>query len=194
MTGGYKWLLSLLIRLRFLLDGQLAREVALSANPPKDASAKPEYEKTDFRAEYGIYQAILNKDYEIEVPAGAHDIRLEVTEGDWLSVSRYTLTNYTSSRYVNVQCYGMTNGETAVLWIHNADHNWRSVLEGKTIPAIEGAETTLRGLRPGEYTCEWWDTWQGKAGQSMPCVSTGTGLRLAAPTLTTDVAARITAR
>jgi hypothetical protein len=181
-------------RLRFLLDGQLAHEVALSANPPKDASAKPEYEKADFRAEYGVYQAIFNKDYEIEVPAGAHDIRLEVTEGDWLSVSRYTLTNYTSSRYVNVQCYGMTNGETAVLWIHNGDHHWRNVLEGKTIAAIEGAETTLRGLRPGEYTCEWWDTWQGKTDQSIPCASSETGLRLSLPAVAADVAARIAPR
>jgi len=185
---------SQLAKLIFTLDGNTASELSFSASPPTDPNAKPEYEKTDFRTEYNCYQAIFNKDYGIDVPAGAHDIQLEVTEGDWISVGNYTLTDYTSNRFVNLQCYGMTNGKTAVVWFHNANHNWKNVFEGKTIPAIEGAQTTLHGLKRGHYNVEWWDTWQGKPQQQVQSKCGKEGMELTLPTVTTDIAARVTRR
>ncbi len=180
--------------LQFLLDGQLARTIALSACPPTDSNVKPEFEKTDFRNEYGLYQAIFNKDYAIDIPVGEHAVQLEVTDGDWLSVGNYRVTNYTSSRYVNLQCYGMTNGNTAVLWLHNADHNWKNVRDGNPIPTIANAETTIHGLNPGRYTIEWWDTWQGRIDQRVPSAATQTGLGIAMPPIEKDIAARIVPR
>ena len=46
-----------------------------------------ECEKTVYAAEWGIYQNVFNKAYEIEIPAGTERLTLEVTDGDWLSVN-----------------------------------------------------------------------------------------------------------
>jgi hypothetical protein len=59
-----------------------------------------------------------------------------------------------------VNLYGLTNGKGAVLWAQNALHNWKNVADRKSIPVIQGAVTTVRGLPSGRYTIEWWDTWK----------------------------------
>lgn len=177
--------------LRIMLDGQLARDVNLSAVPPKDPNVKPEYEKTDLRPEYNSYLARFNKEYDIAVPAGAHTITLEVTAGDWMTIERFTLTGYRSSRYADVNLYGLTNGTSAILWAQNAQHNWKNVADKKVIPTLRDLATAIHGLTPGRYTVEWWDTEVGKPMRTETVVSADGTLTLRLPDLATDVAARI---
>jgi len=177
--------------LRFVLDGQTAGEVVLDPVPPTDPNVKPEYEKTELKPQWNIYQARFNKDYGIDVPAGAHEIRLEVPDGDWISLSSLTLERYRSSRYPDLQLYALGNGKAAIFWAHNAAHNWKNVADKKEIAPIRGAQTALRGLPAGRYVVEWWDTWQG-AVQSRQTLETKDGtLPLRLPDLSSDLAARV---
>jgi hypothetical protein len=178
-------------RLVFRLDGETVKEVTLQAAPPAEKSVSPEYEETKFMPEYGIYQAKFNKEYAIAVPAGKHTVQLEIADGDWLTVETYTVTNYRSSRYPAVSLYGLTTGKSAIFWAQNALHNWKNVAEKRPIPPIEDATVTFTGLRPGNYTVIWWDTWQGAILRRSNATATAQGITLPLPTLVRDVAARL---
>ncbi|MBV9468080.1 MAG: hypothetical protein JOZ57_02405, partial [Abitibacteriaceae bacterium] len=177
--------------LRILLDGKAARDVELSAMPPKDPSVKPDYEKTELRPEYNSYLAHFNKDYDIDVPVGEHTITLDTVAGDWVSMDRITLTGYRSSRFPDVNLYGLTNGNMAILWAQNALHNWKNVTDKKEIPPLHNLATTLHGLKPGRYAVEWWDTEQGRPTTKETLTSIDGLLVLRLPDLASDVAARI---
>jgi len=177
--------------LRFSLDGKPVRDIPLSAVPPKDPTAKPDYEKTELRPQYNSYQATFNKDYAIEVPPGAHTITLDNVEGDWITISGITLTGYRSSRYPEVNLYGLQIGDQAILWAQNALHNWKNVAEKKLIPTLTGVETTMHGLPSGRYVVEWWDTWRGVVTRRDTVAVQNGALPLRLPALATDVAARI---
>lgn len=178
-------------RVRFLLDGQVARELNLSAVPPADRTVQPEYKSTEFKREYNIYQAVFDKDYAIEVPAGDHAIRLENTEGDWVSLESITLTGYRSTLYPPINLYGMVCGRQAILWAQNAQHNWKNVAANATIPTIPKTQTTVHGLPDGQYTLIWWDTEKGTVTKRETARSRQSVLQLSLPPLKTDVALHI---
>lgn len=49
----------------------------------------------------------------------------------------------------------------ALLWIDNADHTWKNVVDGVVIPPAS-ATLTIQGLPQGIYIAEWWDTGSGE--------------------------------
>lgn len=90
-----------------------------------------------------------------------------------------------------VNLYGLVHDRTAILWAQNAAHHWKHVFEKKAIAPVRGAETVVRGLPPGDYSIEWWDTWNGGVTRREAATSKEGGLVLKLPDLETDVAARI---
>jgi hypothetical protein len=47
-----------------------------------------------------------------------------------------------------------------LLWIDNASHTWKNVVDGNPITPTDGM-LTIQGLLPGIYKAEWWDTKSG---------------------------------
>ncbi len=180
------------ITLRFLRDGQTAREVTLDAAPPPNPAVKPDYETTRFRPEYNSYEARFNKDYAINVPAGPHTIALDAAAGDWASISRITLAHYRSSRFPDIHIHGIASGRIALLWAQNAAHTWENVRASKPVPLLSGLQTTLLGLPDGHYKVEWWDTGQGKVTGRTGVLCAHGALPLHLPAFVSDIAARIT--
>ncbi|MDR3710051.1 MAG: DUF5060 domain-containing protein [Capsulimonadaceae bacterium] len=179
-------------QLRLLVDGKEAATFALDANPPKDPAVTPEYKTTEFNSVYSIYQAIFDRDYAIDVPAGKHVIDLEVVKGDWLSVSYYKLTNYRGSHYANIRVLGIARNRTALLWVQNTNSNWKNVYDGTPIPAIHNARTAIHDLPSGNYSIEFVDTLTGATtGKAAAHATEEDGLPLAIPDLATDIAVRI---
>jgi len=181
-------------RLKFAVDGVVVKDLTLNATPPPDSSQlKPEYESTVFVKEYSVYQAKFNKDLGINVPSGPHTITIDNSDGDWASITGITLSNYRSSRYPDINLYGISNGTEAILWAQNAKHNWKSVAEHRDIPVITGAVSAFRGLPAGRYTLEWWNTTTGEITGRREVVSRGTSsvIPVILPNITDDIAARI---
>jgi hypothetical protein len=177
------------IHLRIWLNGHAVKDIRLSADPPKDPTQKPEYEETEFLKEYNIYNARFNKDFSIDIPAGRHTVKLEALEGDWVSIKGITLTDYAGARHPAMNLYGVTTGTTAALWLQNAQHNWKSIFEGKPIPTLRGVKTVVRGMKDGRYTLQWWDTRKG-VPLSQRTVEVKRGeLTLVCPDIMSDIAA-----
>jgi uncharacterized repeat protein (TIGR01451 family) len=94
-----------------------------------------------------------------------------------------------------------THGQ-AHLWIQNAHHTWRNVVDGASIPALDGT-IAIPALSSGAYQIEWWDTNGGgvvhtetveaKAGQDCGELGCQGVLTLTLPwALTADVAVKVT--
>jgi hypothetical protein len=177
--------------LRIRLDGKTAGEWNLTAHVPDGSPTRPEYVKTVYEPEYKVYLATYDKDYGIAVPAGDHAITLEVTGGDWLGVGHLTLSDYRSSRYPDVNLYGVTTGRTGVVWVQNGWHNWKNLYDNKPIPTVPPSEAVAHGLADGSYAVEWWDTQTGVILKTEQAVSANSSLPLHLPALPSDVAAHI---
>jgi len=66
----------------------------------------------------------------------------------------------------NIRVWGSrdrVNGRV-LLWIDNADHTWKNVVDGVVIPPAS-ATLAIQGLPRGIYIAEWWDTRSGRVAR-----------------------------
>ena len=81
-----------------------------------------------------------------------------------------------------------------LLWVHNRRHTWWNVVEKQPIPAIDSASVALDGLKDGEYTVEWWDTWKGAVTRTQTLEAKAGVLSVPVSNLARDAAAKIVPR
>jgi len=88
---------------------------------------------------------------------------------------------------------GLRNDTGGLFWIHNLDNAWYEVMvQGQTPPVVSGATMTLPVLQTGDYTVEWWDTYNGVVSGTTDLTTDGSGtLTIALPNIQTDVACKI---
>jgi len=119
----------------------------------------------------------------VEVPAGEHVVTLENTGSDWVTVSRFTLSDYSPA----LGAYGLGDASFAAAWLF---HRANVLAEpGHESPAAWG-RVTLAGLEPGRYRATWWDTRAGSAlpGAAVVAVGPSRALTLNSPPISRDVA------
>jgi hypothetical protein len=131
-----------------------------------------------------------NGAYGVKLPAGKHVIKVENTGKDWIFVG-YQLTDYKIQTTPNLRVLGIGDDATALLWMQNKDNTWHRRSLGKEPREVAPSRVTFSGLRDGQYTVEWWDTYQGMvtATQQVRCVNGR--LTLNAPAVKTDVACKL---
>jgi len=78
--------------------------------------------------------------------------------------------------------------ETLVLaWVYHRD-----LANGKlSLPTIQGATLTAKGLRNGRFKVEWWDTWQGTKTDLDPVEALGGNVRINLPPVRRDAALKL---
>ncbi len=94
----------------------------------------------------------------------------------------------------NIRAWGqkdLTN-KRAHLWIANANHTWKSVVDGVNVAPLSGT-ITISGFLPNtSYPVEWWNTYTGTVTNTTSQASNSNGaLVLNVSNLTTDTAVRI---
>lgn len=62
-------------------DGQTIFQKDFQCGP-----GQGEWKKAEYRPEWRIYQNLYDRDYEATIPAGTKQLRVDVTEGDWMSL------------------------------------------------------------------------------------------------------------
>ena len=90
---------------------------------------------------------------------------------------------------------GLQGRDRAYLWLFNPQATWWNLVVEKTTPAaIQGATLEIRGLEPGTYGVQWWDTAEGKALRETTAAPAGGVLRLDVPAFSRDVACKVVRR
>jgi hypothetical protein len=173
--------------LRVSVDDTVALEREFLTGPAEEGTWK----ESTYHPEWQLYQCLYDTDVAVDVPAGAHVIRLENTDGDWLQIIRLTFTGVRSSRYPDLRILGLQDGQTALLWLQNKGFNWYTHQQGQAPPPIEGAQFDLLGLPDGDYEVEWWDTWQGQPAEKVAAPCAGGKLTIRVPPLARDVACQV---
>jgi hypothetical protein len=172
--------------LRITLDGTVALEKELPTGP-----GEGEWKESHFMEQWQLYQCRYDEDFAIDVPAGPHVIRLENADGDWISLTRIVLGDYTTNTGLDVRVLGLSDGTSALLWVQNKLSNWYTDLHAEPLGSITGATTAIEGMRDGRYRVEWWDTWAGKPIRTDHADCTDGLLKLALPDFERDVACKI---
>jgi hypothetical protein len=144
----------------------------------------------EFRPQWKLWESVYNEDISIQVPAGAHRLRVENTGKDWVRVKSYRFEGCRIIDRPNLLCAALASERTAILWVQNRDSDWfNHGLDAVT--AVPDAIVTLKGLADGPVEIEWWETWEG-APQRLEKAEIRAGiLALRIPALRTDVAARL---
>jgi hypothetical protein len=172
--------------LRVIVDKDPKVDFAISALP--GAADQERVEQRD----PGLYQAVINKDYSLEVPAGKHTIELKNVGGDWVSIASVTFAGAKSSRYADLDLFALQDascGET-IAWLRNQESGWYNDLQGKAPRTIDGATIKIPVKQPGEYKVQWWDTRTGEVIREDRVTDTDGALRLQIPRVERDIALR----
>lgn len=161
-------------RLNIWVDGQKILDVDFpDTNPPDRHDTLNKY----------------NGAYAAQVSAGKHVIKVENVGKDWVFVS-YELTGYKVSTAPNLRVLGIGDDAAALLWIQNKDNTWYRRSLGKEPREVAPTRLTFSGLRDGNYTVEWWDTYSGVVTATQPVRVVNGKVTLNVPAVKTDVACK----
>jgi len=147
--------------------------------------------KTEYVEQYDNYRTTYDDTVTIDVPAGDHEIRVEMRGKDRLEVG-YSLRNYLcfeKSRPIRV--FGVKTKRSAYLWAQNKRSTWDNQhMKLAPIP-VEGMRADIAGLEDGAYTVEWWEPWKGGVVSSTTAEAKGGTLFVTIPKTARDLACRI---
>ncbi|MBU0606278.1 MAG: DUF5060 domain-containing protein [Armatimonadetes bacterium] len=168
---------------RVWVDGQQVKELDLPCGDGLGKSSK-------WQEQWKLWESVYDQDYAFDIPAGQHQIKVENSGKDWVSVDRYTFAGCQVRRTPNVLAGGMQTQGLAVLWLQNRDSDWYNHAQNR-VPPVDAVTTTLTGLPDGQYAMETWETWKGTLTKTDTMTVRQGKLELRLPELKTDVALKI---
>jgi len=121
----------------------------------------------------------------VEVPAGSHTITVTNSGADWITIRRFTLTNYAPA----LTGIARAGKDYEIAWIYNRDGIEASATTLKSVTPATG-QVKLPGLQKGRYRVTWWDATAGKTLDSSDLDIKGgkEDIALTIPPITRDAA------
>ncbi len=121
----------------------------------------------------GIDYAGMNFKHYATASLGGHDGTISTTNGK-----------------LDVLALVGSAGQNAYVWIHHHDNTWKNYNLTKS---LESGSITLTGLTNGNFTAEWWDTYNGSIIKTEVKTASGGNLQLTLPrAIRDDLAIKIT--
>lgn len=168
------------------LDDRIVLTKELPAGPGEGP-----WKRSLYRKDYNVYQCVYDIKLSIDVPRGAHVIKLSNTGLDWIKIKSITLANFRSCEFANTRVAGLKVGDEMLLWIHNKGYNFKDIKNGIQPETITGASFKIMGLESGEYKIEWWDTFSGKVISRQNISGADQALSIDIPDFSKDIACKI---
>lgn len=132
--------------------------------------------------------AVAGTTYSINVPAGAHDIKVDNLGIDWVNISSYIFTNIGSA--LSTYVLKSSDNYRAAGWVLNNLYNWQYLKDNSNVPppATQTSTLMIPGMQNGTYTIRLYSTSTGNiiSSASVP-VNTGQ-LSISLPSIQWDVA------
>jgi hypothetical protein len=89
---------------------------------------------------------------------------------------------------------GLKGSRSAHYWLYDRNHSWEHGASLDTESTVAGVVLPITGLPVGNYTAEWWDTWNGGVVHTEDVVISESGVELTAPVFSHDIACRVVPR
>ena len=172
--------------LQVTVDGVVRLSEALPTGPGEGP-----WKEAVFNSKWGIYQNVYDRDYAVSIPKGPHTLRIENTEGDWISVDEYRFTNVRTIERPALRVMGLQGRSVTLLWIQNIAHTWSNVANGEPVPPVSPCTVELIGLKEGQYRVEGWDTYTGRILDTSTATCRDGVLLLTLPEVRKDMAIKL---
>jgi hypothetical protein len=130
--------------------------------------------------------ATVNQSYSVEIPAGAHSLRVDNTGTDWISIKSYTFSGIGSA----VDAYVLASPDRDFLsaWVINHAYNHSNV-KAKGLPTpVKGATLNIEQVRNGSYMASWYNCINGALVKTESVMVLQGRLQLPIPDLDWDLA------
>ena len=126
--------------------------------------------------------------YSVNVPAGAHAIKVDNLGTDWFNVSSYVFTNAGSP--LSVYNLKSADSKKAAGWILNNQYNWKYLQDhgGAAPSAVSGANVSIPAAANGTYTVSLYNCLTGALISSGNAVAANGTLNFALSDITWDMA------
>lgn len=145
-----------------------------------------------FRKDTKVYQCYYGTTETINIPKGAHTIRIYNTGKDWIGIKRVVLTNYKASDVADARVTGIIVGEDMLFWIQNKAYNWFDVAQMKIEPeGIKESYFSLSDIEDGAYEILWYDTFTGVVTSREKIEALNGRSAIKVPDFSKDIACRI---
>lgn len=130
--------------------------------------------------------ATVNQTYSINVPAGAHTIKVDNTGTDWIAIASYTFAGLGSS--VDAYVLKSDNQNKVAGWVLNNRYNHEFVKNnGLPSPAV-GATLQVPGIQNGTYAVRYYNCMTGVLQSTETVTVVNGALSLVLPALLWDLA------
>lgn len=92
-----------------------------------------------------------------------------------------------------LRAFGLHGPRKVFVWVQNRRHTWhKQIIEHAGLEDVRDAVLRLGDLAAGEWSIEWWDTYEGRVtDKTTVSVRDGTA-QLALPPISRDVAIKLT--
>jgi hypothetical protein len=111
--------------------------------------------------------------YAVEIPAGAHTIRVANTGGGSITTA-FELTNYVRRNGPNLEVRGWQTEDYLLLWLKHPEFNWMYRRMGLRTEEQPAGRLTLRDVPDGKWDAQWTDTVEARpVGQETVTSSNG---------------------
>lgn len=176
--------------IRVSVDDKPVRDLFFDALPGASGISDSKYNEKD-----KIYTAIVEQPSIVPLPAGHHRVTLQVVGGDWIEISKIIFTHALDSKYANLISYAVqdSTSKDTVLWLWDTRSNWQNDQSETSPPKDSDVKLMVPNIPTGKYDCEWIDTRSGQTISHDTISAGSSGLSLAAPPFTRDVALRVRA-
>lgn len=132
-----------------------------------------------------------NGEYAVDVPAGAHVLKVENMGADWMLVS-YVLERAERKDKPDLRLYGMRGKTLSLIWVQNALHTYKRIhVAGRQPDPVPPTVLTIPNWPKGNYRVVFWDTYKGKKTGAQSLTVGAKGLRLRLPAIPSDLALKI---
>ncbi len=133
-----------------------------------------------------------NGKYGVDLSPGNHSVAVRNNGNDWVQVS-YRFKDAVKLTKPALDVWALNGRDYSLIWMRPTGRSWRAVIEEKrtfpkTIPAMLG----LKGLAPGRWEVQYWNTWTGDIfKRANVSVSANGAVRIPVPSFEKDLAIRV---
>jgi hypothetical protein len=170
--------------LKLFLDGNEVKSVELPTGQGLGVSS-------EYVEKYKRWETTYDKDVEMDIPAGKHEIMIRNDGNDWITINNFRLTNYLTSNKPNLRVLGMQTNDKALIWIQNKDRTWFNVRDNVQINPVPPTRLILSGFANGTYAMELWDTVKGLVIEKREITASDGMIIFDMPEIKTDFALKI---
>jgi len=136
--------------------------------------------------------AEADRNQQVPVPAGRHEVTLDLVDGDWLTLESITLKEARAPGVTGLEPVALSDarsGETLV-WLHDPEANWYSDFHKTALRRFENVRLDLPVPQAGRYAVTWWDTYRGEPIRTDEATADKGHLALRPPGFQRDIALR----